>query len=228
MKKQMILWLYACVLILFGCQAKDPTTISLKSAVLSCDQEEITTTETAEITYKIDPENVELDKDCFYVNGGEITLQDHSILFQSSDPGTYEIFLSKDDIKSNTITIQVIEKDSAASLTKPTINDDTEETPTQEAMPQNAPSNLDYFFENAQSYLDTSVPVWVQGDLPQAQIADEDGTMQTILYNDDHTRYVILKGEVDIGSCRAAVSGLLSKDANGHYVIDVDTIQQIK
>lgn len=228
MKKQMILWLCACVLILFGCQAEDSTTISLKSAVLSCDQEEITTTETAEITYKIDPESVRLDEDCFYANGGEITLQDNSILFQSKEAGTYEIFLSKDDIKSNTITIQVIEKDSAADLTKPSISDEAKDVEAQEVVPQNAPSNLDYFFENAQAYLDTSVPVWVQGDLPQAQIADEDGTMQTILYNDDHTRYVILKGEVDIGSCRAAVSGLLSKDANGHYVIDVDTIQQIK
>ena len=95
----------------------------------------------------------------------------------------------------------------------------------EEATPHNAPMRVDDLLKQASAYAGSGVQVWVQGDLPQSPITDENGELQTILWNDDHSRYLILKGEIKTGGCRAAIIGTMESDAQGRYVIYVDNIK---
>ena len=225
MKKYWFLWLSACLVILCGCTQQETPAAVLESASLSCENEEIFVDETAMITYAITPSDVHLKNEDIYASGGTITLQDGVIQFQSEESGIFEIFLSKDDVKSNTITILVEKRPSSDAQEKDQRKEDPSTTaPIEEGTPHNAPMSVDWLITNAKYYVDTDTSVWVQGDLPQALIEDENGKLQCVIYNEDHSQYIILHGDIGIGNMHVAVLGTLSRNENGKYVIDVDSV----
>lgn len=230
MKKRTCLYLCAIIFLLWGCN-QPKTEPTLTSAKLSCERDQIEVDETLAITYALEPADAPVDADSFCLTGGSITLQDGKALYTCDKPGTYTIFFREGDVKSNTLTIQVHEPE-----VQPTqdANEQTEESPQTTTpitgntpTPHNAPMNVDALLEQAAVYVDTGVQVWVQGDLPQAAITDANGELQQILWNDDHTRYILLNGEVNIGGCRASIVGTLTMDEQQRVVIQVDSVQQM-
>ncbi len=220
MKKQWLYLLVLGILMLCGCNNQSASE-HLKSVSLTCDKEELLVDETATITYSITPAEIPLEQDCFYSNGGTITLQEDHLSFQSDVPGTYEIYCSKDDVQSNTITIVVAEK----AVTIPDEQDSSASPLISDGTPHNAPMSVDWLLENVDSYVDTKTQVWVQGDLPQTKVLDEYGELRGILYNDDHSRFIILQGEIPIGNCHAAIVGTLTANEKGQYILLVDSVK---
>lgn len=226
MKKYWILCLSACLLILCGCIQQETPAAVLENASLSCENKEIFVDETASITYTITPSDINLEEENVHATGGTITLQDGVIQFQSEESGTFEIFLSKDDVKSNTLTITVKKHSSSDSQEKkdPSEEDSSTTAPIGDGTPHNAPMSVDQLIQNAKYYVDADTQVWVQGDLPQALIEDDNGKLQCVIYNEDHSQYIILHGNINVGNTHVAVLGTLSIDENGNYIIDVESV----
>lgn len=221
MKKQIGICLSTIILLLCGCAGNNEEN-TLTAATLSCEQDWVDAGEPLEIRYAIEPADAPLTKDSFSLSGGTITLQEGSAWFSSEEPGTYEITLSEGDVRSNTLTISVRTPEEQS---EGTATEDTLPATDEEATPHNAPMRVDDLLKQASAYAGSGVQVWVQGDLPQSPITDENGELQTILWNDDHSRYLILKGEIETGGCRAAIIGTMESDAQGRYVIYVDNIK---
>lgn len=120
------------------------------------------------------------------------------------------------------------------SVTKPDIsaplevieeNTNNIEVNTEKNLPHNAPMSVDTLVENAEMYLDTDVEVWVQGDLPQSLLPDNQGKLQPVLFNEEHSDYMVLNGNISLGDCHVYITGTLTY--NGYnYVLNIHTIEQ--
>lgn len=62
------------------------------------------------ITAKTEPNDFELSSEDFKTSGGEISVDGNNAIFKTSEAGKYDIWIENGDIKSNVLTINVIDK----------------------------------------------------------------------------------------------------------------------
>ncbi len=96
-------------LILVSCFS---SSLSLEEIQLSCNTElTYDINEKIPVTIKTTPDDYEIPESALKSNGGKLYYDKYSnIIFESTKPGTYKIFVELDDIKSNQVTIKIEDK----------------------------------------------------------------------------------------------------------------------
>lgn len=220
MKTNYLFLLLSVLMLSTGCQNNDePETISL-----SCEDTEISTSEETTILYQTSLEDMEITEDLFTITGGSIDIENDEVLFSSDKEGTFKVYINTNDFTSNTITINVVKpkeiQDNSDESSDVVVGDNNTY--------HNAPMSVDKLKESADYLYETKSQVWVQGDLPQSAMPDDEGNYHPVLWNDSHTDYIylILNDDISFGGCRVYIYGTLLFDGT-NYSINVDSIEQV-
>ena len=170
MKTNYLFLLLSVLMLCTGCHNNEPETVSL-----SCEDTEISTTEETTILYQTSLKEMEITEDLFTITGGNIDIIDDAVLFSSDKEGTFKVYIDTDDFTSNTITINVVKPKDTQNSSDESSNKNPDVVKGDDNTYHNAPMSVDKLKESADYLYETKSQVWVQGDLPQSAMPDDEG-----------------------------------------------------
>ena len=223
----------AALVVMSGCSGMlNSITLELE------DNQELLTNKTILISVDTKPFDVKINPNSISITGGESWVENGYINFKATEPGDYQIFVAQNDVESNVLTIPVT---GSSNPNAPIISQrPDDETSSDHNNDYESPIDLndpildsEYFtvdqvYDHAGALIIQSKEgreIEITGDLPQAAMETENGEQGQVLWNTDHTQYIILEGfPVPFGSCAARATGLLSRNEAGELVLTMSYI----
>lgn len=223
MKERKLISLSSLVLCLLlgGCKSSSIT------LTLEPDQDLITGTPIA-IDVKTAPFPSRIDPNSIVLSGGDSWVEDGKIKFQAEEAGNYTVSVNQDNVQSNDLNFTVGDRytffnnrEASQANAMGSSQNSAEETTIQSGQMV----SVDQVYAAQDELINHQTSVIVEGNLPQALLTDKKGEQVQALWNDTTSQYLILEGfKIPFGSCKADVTGTLSKDDAGQLVLHMTYI----
>lgn len=156
--------------------------------------------------------------------GSEAWVENDQIKFKSNKPGTYSIYVMRDGVQSNILSIEVLNRD-AISMNEDTSSEQSSTGPEEDLMDQIHDGDritVSQAIENKDLLMSKKVSIVMSGYLPLAGKLDAAGVETPVLYDESRSNYILLKGfDAPFGDCNAEATGTLYQDSTGQLVMQM-------
>lgn len=156
--------------------------------------------------------------------GSEAWVENDQIKFKSNTPGTYSIYVMHDGVQSNILSIEVLNRD-AISMNQEDSSTTSSQKPEEDLMDQIQDGDrvtVSQAIEKKDLLISKNVSVVMSGYLPLEGKLDASGVETPVLYDENRSNYILLKGfDAPFGNCKAEATGTLYQDSTGQLVMQM-------
>lgn len=214
-KKLLVACLFAGSAVLMGCQSNENLEIALADpdAQIKAGDTVSIRTNLSGFNARIDPNDISVSR------GSESWVENGEIKFKSYTPGTYNLYVMRDGVQSNVLSIQVLDRNGHAV---DSLNQSGSEEDLFDQIADGDKVSVAQAIENKDTIISKKVSIVMEGYLPLSGQLDENGVETPVLYDESHSNYILLKGfDVPFGECTAEATGTLYENPRGQLVMQM-------